>query len=88
MWECPDFFSLEGQEVLSVSPQGLTREEFRFQNIYQSGYFILKDGKPEEKISGNGITVLISMHPRHSRMEKTDGSSSAGWECRMQMKSM
>ena len=49
MWECPDFFSLEGQEVLSVSPQGLTREEFRFQNIYQSGYFILKDGKPEEK---------------------------------------
>ena len=29
--------------------QGLTREEFRFQNIYQSGYFILKDGKPEEK---------------------------------------
>ena len=49
MWECPDFFTLEGQEVLSVSPQGLTREEFRFQNIYQSGYFILKDGKPEEK---------------------------------------
>lgn len=40
MWECPDFFTLEGQEVLSVSPQGLTREEFRFQNIYQSGYFI------------------------------------------------
>ena len=26
MWECPDFFTLEGQEVLSVSPQGLTRE--------------------------------------------------------------
>ena len=49
MWECPDFFTLEGQKVLSVSPQGLTREEFRFQNIYQSGYFILKDGKPEEK---------------------------------------
>ena len=49
MWECPDFFTLEGQEVLSVSPQGLTREEFRFQNIYQSGYFILKAGKPEEK---------------------------------------
>ena len=49
MWECPDFFTLGDQEVLSVSPQGLTREEYRFQNIYQSGYFILKDGKPEEK---------------------------------------
>lgn len=74
MWERPDFFTLEGQEVLSVSPQGLTREEFRFQNIYQSGYFILKDGKPEEKLSGNGTTALISMHPRHSRMERADGS--------------
>ena len=49
MWECPDFFALGDQEVLSVSPQGLTREEYRFQNIYQSGYFILKDDKPEEK---------------------------------------
>lgn len=49
MWECPDFFTLGDQEVLSVSPQGLTREEYCFQNIYQSGYFILKDGKPEEK---------------------------------------
>lgn len=88
MWECPDYFTLEGQEVLSVSPQGLTREEFRFQNIYQSGYFILKDGKPEEKDFREWDHGLISMHPRHSRMEKTDGSSSAGWECRMQMKSM
>ncbi len=84
----PGFLYSGDQEVLSVSPQGLTREEYRFQNIYQSGYFILKDDKPEEKISGNGITALISMHHRHSRMEKAEGSSSAGWECRMLMKSM
>ena len=44
MWECPDYFELDGQKVLSVSPQGLKREELRFQNIYQSGYFILKQG--------------------------------------------
>ena len=38
------------REILSVSPQGLTREEFRFQNIYQSGYFILKeDGSVDVK---------------------------------------
>ena len=43
MWECPDFFELSGKRILSVSPQGLTREENRFQNIYQSGYFILQD---------------------------------------------
>ena len=45
MWECPDFFELSGEKILSVSPQGLTTEEDRFQNIYQSGYFILQDGE-------------------------------------------
>lgn len=42
MWECPDLFRLEGQTFLSISPQGLTREETRFQNIYQSGYLPLQ----------------------------------------------
>ena len=41
MWECPDMFKIEGQQVLSVSPQGLKREEYRFQNVYQSGYFMV-----------------------------------------------
>lgn len=45
MWECPDYFKLEGHEVLSVSPQGLERENYRFQNIYQSGYFFIEEGK-------------------------------------------
>lgn len=50
MWECPDYFELDGEKILSVSPQGLTREEFRFQIIYQSGYFILKeDGSVDVK---------------------------------------
>ena len=35
--------------MLSVSPQGLKREEYRFQNVYQSGYFLLKDGKMDVK---------------------------------------
>ena len=41
MWECPDYFELDGQKFLSISPQGLKREEFRFQNVYQSGYFMV-----------------------------------------------
>ena len=44
MWECPDMFELNGKEILSVSPQGVKREEYRYQNIYLSGYFILRDG--------------------------------------------
>ncbi len=49
MWECPDYFSLpmEGengtrkQGILSLSPQGLEAEEYCYQNIYQSGYFLV-----------------------------------------------
>ena len=41
MWECPTLFSLKNQRILSVSPQGLESEAFRYQNIFQSGYFLL-----------------------------------------------
>lgn len=41
MWECPDYFSIKGKPFLSVSPQGVKAEEFRYQNVYQSGYFKL-----------------------------------------------
>ena len=40
MWECPDYFELDGTHVISFSPQGLNDEEYRYQNIYQSGYVI------------------------------------------------
>lgn len=49
MWECPDFFTISGEKILSVSPQGLKREAWKFQNVYQSGYFILHDGLPKEE---------------------------------------
>ncbi|MDO4273697.1 MAG: glycoside hydrolase family 32 protein [Eubacteriales bacterium] len=43
MWECPDYFQLGGKGILSVSPQGVQREEYRYQNIYQSGYFLMEN---------------------------------------------
>ncbi|MFD2707070.1 glycoside hydrolase family 32 protein [Salibacterium lacus] len=39
MWECPDFFELEGTRVLLVSPQGLEAETYRYRNQYQTGIF-------------------------------------------------
>lgn len=39
MWECPDCFELDGRQFLSISPQGLPRQETRWQNVYQSGWF-------------------------------------------------
>lgn len=46
MWECPDLFEMDSQWILSVSPQGLEKEAYCYQNVYQSGWFLL-DGEPE-----------------------------------------
>jgi beta-fructofuranosidase len=40
MWECPDFFELDGKDILIVSPQGLEAKETFFHNEFQSGYFV------------------------------------------------
>ena len=39
MWECPDYFELEGHTFLGICPQGLAHEEYRYQNVHQSGYY-------------------------------------------------
>lgn len=54
MWECPDFYLIDGQYVLSFSPQGLTREEYRYQNIYHAGYFVTKENPIEQDIAYDG----------------------------------
>ena len=40
MWECPDFFPLNGEDVLLCSPQGLQPVGDRFLNENQTGYFV------------------------------------------------
>lgn len=40
MWECPDYFEIDGQGVLLFSPQGLQPEGDKYQNIYQTGVFV------------------------------------------------
>lgn len=51
MWECPDVVTLDGKTVLMCCPQGVPRNELRFQNICQCGYFILED-REKEQING------------------------------------
>lgn len=40
MWECPDFFELGGADILLVSPQGVEEDGDKYNNKYQTGYFI------------------------------------------------
>ncbi|MDL4843147.1 glycoside hydrolase family 32 protein [Aquibacillus rhizosphaerae] len=42
MWECPDLFSLQNKDILLFSPQGIEPDGYRYNNIYQSGYFVGK----------------------------------------------
>lgn len=39
MWECPDYFKLNKQGILICCPQGVEKEDFKYQNIYQAGCF-------------------------------------------------
>ncbi|MDR7245846.1 beta-fructofuranosidase [Priestia megaterium] len=40
MWECPDFFELDGKYVLMISPQGIKKDGDLYNNLFQTGYLI------------------------------------------------
>lgn len=40
MWECPDFFSISGKEVLLLSPQGMVESGKDYLNLFETGYFV------------------------------------------------
>lgn len=42
MWECPDFFNLEGKDILLFSPQGIKASPKEHRNLYNLGYFVGK----------------------------------------------
>lgn len=52
MWECPNLVKLDGREFLFVCPQGKSKEDLRFQNIHNSGYFAL-EGKLIDLMAGD-----------------------------------
>ena len=52
MWECPDLIRIDGKEYLSISPQGIPHEKYRFQNVYSSGYLDMQTGVYAEWDSG------------------------------------
>lgn len=40
MWECPDFFHLDGKDVLVLSPQGIIETTYQYNNPHAAGYVI------------------------------------------------
>lgn len=52
MWECPDYFEIDGKGFLSTCPQGMPHYETKWQNLNQSGYFPVQ-GKLEDSVLGD-----------------------------------
>lgn len=58
MWECPDFFSLEGRQILIVSPMEMKKEGLEFQEGSNSIYFIGDyDREKKEFIRDKGYQI-------------------------------
>ena len=73
MWECPDAFRLDGMQVLMCCPQGVQRQEFKFQNPHQSGYWVM----PAEKRMLWNLTqykqrTIADMKLRETAFEELD----------------
>lgn len=56
MWECPDFFALNGKHILMFSPQGLAAKGYRNRNLFQSGY-LLGEWQPGQAFVREGAFV-------------------------------
>lgn len=42
MWECPDYFTIDGTDVMTICPQGLPVDGEANRNVFQSGYVLGK----------------------------------------------
>ena len=79
MWECPDYFYLNGQPVLSLSPQGLEAQPYQFQNVYQSGYFLPETSLiSEQEIFRPEMTVSDENDRTEDRI--IDGNTFREWD--------
>ena len=59
MWECPDLFNLDGQDILLTCPQGVKQVEGLYENIYLSGYFLVNDDyKNKDSVIVDNFTVI------------------------------
>ena len=62
MWECPDFFRVDGQDVLLMSPQGLEADGDLYKNLNQTGYLIGTLDPETHTLERGGFTEIDNGH--------------------------
>lgn len=50
MWECPDLFKLDSENIFMFSPQGMKADGYKYSNEYQSGYSICEFESGKKKL--------------------------------------
>lgn len=53
MWECPDLYEVDGQVILSISPQGVEQDGLWYANKYQSVTCFLKGDFRKDAVPGD-----------------------------------
>lgn len=75
MWECPDFFTLEGKDVLIVSPQNMTAKGYEIHNGNNVLYFtgkLDKENKIYHRGEGRQVDFGLDFYAPQT-VETTDG---------------
>ena len=58
MWECPDLFEIDGQQIMTCCPQGVEQQGYEYQNVYQCGYFPVSFDMENKKYEFSEFTEL------------------------------
>ena len=61
MWECPDYFRINGYDILLMSPQGLTAQGELYRNLNQTGY-LLGQLQANQTLMRNGFKEIDNGH--------------------------
>ena len=62
MWECPDLFRLNGQDILACSPMGIQPQRHRFLNLSQAAYFVGRLDYDQARFAHYGLHLLDYGH--------------------------
>ncbi|WP_234124625.1 glycoside hydrolase family 32 protein [Clostridium hydrogenum] len=62
MWECPDFFELDGKNVLIFSPQGIDKKGDLYCNLHQNGYLVGKYDYEKNQFTHGSFKELDNGH--------------------------
>ncbi|WP_409021780.1 glycoside hydrolase family 32 protein [Dellaglioa sp. P0083] len=62
VWECPDLFEIDGQDVLVMSPQGIKADKLKYRNFFQTGYLTGKFDEETHSLHHGEFTELDYGH--------------------------